>query len=539
MPGGYLRRLAAVLCGWRRAVERSAGWTTGPHRAGTRTPTRTRIRPGTLAWTRAWTRSAASGALLALPLLALPVAAGAQSLFGLSAEDEKRIGRDQHPKILEQFGGAYDDPALARYVDGIGQFLAAASDAPRLGYTFTVLDSPIVNAFAVPGGYVYLTRGLLALAGSEAEVAGVLAHEIAHVTARHGAKRHTKGALADLGLAVLGAATDNRALADLGRVGAHAVLSAYSRKEEHEADEIGVAYLGRAGFDPGAMSSFLTRLKRQSDFDASIHGRPARPALDFLATHPRTRDRVERAVAAARRKSVADPIIGRNVYLSKIDGMVFGDAPEQGFVRGRRFVHPVIGFEFEVPPRFRLLNAEHSVTGFGPDGARLHFDLQPIAPGRSPGRHLREEWAPRARLTHFERFTVNDMPAATALAQGAGGRGGVRLAAIRFRRDTVARFLFAPSGPPGSELDRRYRAATHSFRRLREREAQSAKPWRIAIHEVGPGDSVRSLVDRYFPAEVEMPRRTFRLLNGLPRGEPRTGARVKLIVEGDAAPGRR
>ena len=524
MRGRHLRTLAAVLPARRprRPPKRSAERKAGPRPAEPRRPE---------------ARPAASGALLALPLLALtllalPVAAGAQSLFGLSAADEKRIGREHHPKILEQFGGAYGDPALARYVDGIGQFLAAASDAPRIGYTFTILDSPIVNAFALPGGYVYVTRGLLALADSEAEVAGVLAHEIAHVTARHGAKRQTKGTLAGLGLTVLGAVAENRAVVDLGRVGAHAVLSAYSRKEEHEADEIGVTYLGRAGFDPGAMSSFLAKLKWQSEVEAAAHGRSARPGLDFFATHPRTRDRVERAVAAARRKTVADPIRGRNVYLSKIDGMIFGDAPEQGFVRGRRFVHPVIGFEFEVPPRFRLLNAERSVTGFGPDGARMHFDLQRIAPGRSLDRYLRDAWAPRARLTGLERFTVNGMRAVTALARGSGGRGNVRLAAIRFGRDTVARFLFAPSGPPGSGIDRRYRTATHSFRRLRAGEAGSVRPWRVAIHEVGPGDTVRSLVDHRFAAGVDAPYRTFRLLNGLRRGEPRAGDRVKLIVEG-------
>lgn len=524
MRGGILRTLAAVPPARRprRTTKRSAERNAGPRPAEPR---------------RLEARSAASGALLALPLLALPVAADAQSLFGLSAADEKRIGREHHPKILEQFGGAYRDPALARYVDSIGQFLAAASDAPRIGYTFTILDSPIVNAFALPGGYVYVTRGLLALADSEAEAAGVLAHEIAHVTARHGAKRQTKGTLAGLGLTVLGAATDNRALVDLGRVGAHAVLSAYSRKEEHEADEIGVAYLGRAGFDPGAMSSFLAKLKWQSDVEAAARGRSPRPGLDFFATHPRTRDRVERAVAAARRKTVADPIRGRDVYLSKIDGMVFGDAPEQGFVRGRRFVHPVIGFEFEVPPRFRLLNAERSVTGFGPDGASMYFDLQRIAPGRSLERYLRDAWAPRARLTRVERFTVNGMRAVTAVTRGSGGRGA-RLAAIRFGRDTVARFVFAPSGPPGSGLDRRHRTATHSFRRLRAGEAESVRPWRIAIHEVGPGDTVRSLVDHRFAAGVDEPYRTFRLLNGLRRGEPRAGDRVKLIVEGGPGGGR-
>ena len=470
-------------------------------------------------------RGAASAALLAL---ALP--AGAQSILGLSPEEAKRFGREQHPKVVAQFGGAYEDPALVRYVDSIGQFLAAASHAPRVGYTFTVLDSPIVNAFALPGGYVYVTRGLLALADSEAEVAGVLAHEIAHITARHGSKRQSKGTLAGLGLTILGAVTDNPALVNLGRVGAQAVLSAYSRKEEHEADEIGVRYLSRAGFEPGAMSSFLAKLKRQSEFEASLHGRSPRPGLDFFATHPRTPERVARSVEAARRTSVADPITAHDIYLSKIDGLLYGDGPEQGFVRGRRFVHPVIRFAFEVPRRYRLLNGERWITAFGPEGAKMHFDLQKIEPGLPLGRYLRKVWAPRARIAHFEREVVNGMNAVTAFAR-AGRNQWVRVAVIRFRRDTVVRFAFVPAGAPDSRADRRHRRAVHSFRRLSWREARSARPWRIEVREVERGDTVRSLVDWHFAPGVEQPHQLFRLLNGLPRGEPRPGDRVKLVVE--------
>ena len=183
-----------------------------------------------------------------------------------------------------------------------------------------------------------------------------------------------------------------------------------------------MAYLGRAGFDPRAMSSFLAKLKWQSDMEAAVRGGSPRPALDFFTTRPRTRERVERA-------------------------------------------------------------------------------------------------------------------AVTALAGGLDG-GGARLAAVRFQRDTVARFLFTPAAAPGTALDGRYRAAAYSFRRLRDGEARSVRPWRIAIHEAGPGDTVKSLVDRRFAAGVDAPYRTFRLLNGLRRGEPRAGDRVKLIVEGQAAAGR-
>ena len=237
-----------------------------------------------------------------------------------------------------------------------------------------------------------------------------------------------------------------------------------------------------------------------------------------------------RAVAAARRTSVADPITARDIYLTKIDGLLYGDGPEQGFVRGRRFVHPVIRFSFEVPPRYRLLNGERSITAFGPEGAKIHFDLQKIEPDLPLGRYLRKVWAPKARITYFEREVVNGMDAVTALAQ-AGGNQWVRAAVIRFRRDTVARFAFVPAGAPDSRADRRHRRAVHSFRRLSWREARSARPWRIEVREVERGDTVRSLVDWHFAPGVEQPHRLFRLLNGLPQGEPRPDDRVKLVVE--------
>ena len=475
---------------------------------------------------RARVRNAVAGALLALTL-----PAAAQPLFGLSPEEAKRFGREHHPKIVAQYGGAYDDPALVRYVDSIGQLLAAASHAPRIGYTFTVLDTPIVNAFALPGGYVYVTRGLLALAGNEAEVAGVLAHEIAHITARHGSKRQSKGTLAGLGLTILGAATDNSALVKLGRVGAHAVLSAYSRKEEHEADALAVRYLGRAGFEPRAMAGFLLKLKRQSEFEAKLHGRSPRPGLDLFATHPHTDERVERAIASARRTAVVNPDTARDIYLSKIDGLIYGDAPEQGFVRGRRFIHPIIGFEFEVPAGYRILNGEHSVTALGPGSASMRFDLRQSERGGSLHRYLHREWATNARLEDFWRFRVNGMDGATAIARIGRRQAAVRLAVIRFRHDTLARFAFAPAARPGGARDLDQRAVAFSFRRLAKREARTVKPWRIAIREIAAGDTVASLVANHFAPGVSAPRRTFRLLNSLPRGEPRIGDRVKLIVE--------
>jgi predicted Zn-dependent protease len=166
-------------------------------------------------------------------------AVGLTDLF-MSPEQESRVGAEEHQRVLQEFGGPYPDPELAAYVSSIGNFLVRTSAASGTKFTFTVLDSPVVNAFALPGGYVYVTRGLLALADSEAELAGVLAHEIGHVAAHHGAQRQSQNVLANLGLLVLGVATNSSAAVNLGQIGAAAVLSGYSRQDEYEADTLGV-----------------------------------------------------------------------------------------------------------------------------------------------------------------------------------------------------------------------------------------------------------------------------------------------------------
>ena len=474
----------------------------------------------------AWLRTA-----LTVGLLALGSVSHAQGLFGMSPEDEKRIGRSEHPKILAQFGGAYDDAHLAKYVDSIGQLLASASNAPDVGYTFTVLDSPVVNAFALPGGYVYVTRGLLALANSEAELAGVLAHEIGHVTARHGANRQSKGTLATLGLAVLGIITESPELVNLGQVGAAAVLSGFSREDEYEADQLGVTYLSRAGFEPDAMSSFLEQLKRHSELQAAIYRRPPESGLDFFATHPRTADRVARAVAAASHADVLDPIVAREIYLAKIDGLLFGDHPEQGLIRNRWFLHPTIGFQFKAPPRFRLVNGENSVVARGPDGEELRFDLQAIDPAMSVADYFRKVWVPnsRGRLRGYRGLVVNKRRAITALAPGAGPGGrDVRLVAIRFRKDRVARFIGMLPPGRGAEVDARYLETAQSFELISKRRRAAAKPWRIGIHEVESSDTVKSLIKQYFARGVVLRNRQFRVLNQ--PGRPKPGELVKLIV---------
>ena len=187
-------------------------------------------------------------------------------------EEERRVGTQEHPKLVKAFGGLYDDPELQRYVASLGRLLQLTSEQPEPPFTFVVLDSPEVNAFALPGGYVHVTRGLMALANDEAELAGVIAHEIGHVTARHSAERYSHGLVAGLGAALLGAVIDNRTVSDIAQLAAGAYVKGYSRSQELEADMLGVRYLSRSGFDAIAMSSFLETMGAESELARQMAG---------------------------------------------------------------------------------------------------------------------------------------------------------------------------------------------------------------------------------------------------------------------------
>ena len=485
-----------------------------------------------------------SGPLLAfLVLLSLTVAlsgctinpaTGQRSFTGLmTTAEEIRIGRTQHPRILKEFGGEFEKPTLGKYVASIGQLLARTVERRDLKYTFTLLNSDIVNAFALPGGYVYVTRGLLALAGSEAELAAVLAHELGHITALHHAQRQGKEMLANILLQGLGIAAGGQ-VANVGGLLAQAVLRGFSREEERQSDTLGIRYLARVGYDPGAMAGFLRKMRAESRLQAKLRGESPDKIdqFNYLATHPAPIERVQRAEAAARAVSVRDPMTARDIYLAKIDGMLYGDDPGQGFIRGRVFAHPTLRFRFEVPAGFRLFNSARSIIAFGPNGARIIFD-RARKPSDGPIRYyLTRVWARNLPLREVETIRINGLEAATGAAQTDTnkGRRDVRLVAIRMNLQTIYRFMFL--APPGetAKLSLALRRTTYSFRTLDEREARALKPLRLKIVRVRPGDTVRSLAERMPFADFR--RERFEVLNGLTRGESLApGRRVKVIAE--------
>ncbi|MDJ0945026.1 MAG: M48 family metalloprotease [Kiloniellales bacterium] len=476
-------------------------------------------------------------AVLVLPLLAACETAPAtgRQIFtaGMGPEDEQRLGLQEHPKILQEFGGDYrEDPELTAYVTSIGNLLAKTSELPNLQFTFTVLDTPIVNAFALPGGYIYITRGLLALAENEAEVAGVLAHEIGHVTARHSAERYGNTVAAGVATTLLSVLVGGPAAQAAGGA-AGLALQSYSRDQEFEADMLGVRYLSRAGYDPGGMSSFLEKLQAHSRLEAELRGKPGEAdKFDIMQTHPRTADRIQKAAQAAGAKPVANPIVGRDIYLSKIDGLLYGDNPSQGIIRNNSFSHPDLRLAFEVPESFRMINSAAAVLALGPQDSRIIFDGDTNERLLTPARYMREVWAANAKISRVEELEINGMPAATSTSQvnSRSGRLDVRLVAIGYNRDTIYRFLFATPPRATQSLSVDLRRTTYSFRKLSAEEAADIKPNRLRIHTVKRGDSVSALAART-PFD-DLPEKRFLTLNGLAPGAGlKAGEKVKLVVQ--------
>lgn len=455
----------------------------------------------------------------------------------MSPEKEVQIGREEHPKIIAQFGGVYDDPKVTAYVNRIGQQLAEVSELPDLDFTFTVLNDDIVNAFALPGGYVYISRGLLGLANTEAELAGVLGHEIGHVTARHSAQRYSSAVLAQggsvvtgiLGSIFLGTSEIGQAVAQSSAV----YLQSFSREHEFEADTLGVRYLARAGYTTDAMASFLASLQAYSSLEAQVSGQPD-PAsrYNIMSTHPRTQDRVVAATRAANVQQVPDPTIGNREYMAAIDGIIFGGSPEAGLIRDRVFVHEPLDFLFEVPQGFSLFNGTQQVIARGPDNAAIVFDGGKVAAGTSMSDYLTRVWAKNARLNNLESLRINGMDAATGTTRvrNRSGTFNAQLVAIRHSGDRVYRFLFLTPGTPAASLDADFRDTMESFRKLTRTDRNRYKPWRINTRVVGRNDTVQSL-SRNMP--LPGPREEwFRVLNGLaPGSEPFPGQIVKVVVE--------
>lgn len=459
-------------------------------------------------------------------------ATGQQEFTLMSPSDEIRVGQQEHPKILNEFGVYQEMPELNAYVATLGGRLHSVSELSQQSFTFTLLDSDMVNAFALPGGYVYVTRGLMALANSEAELAGVVGHEIGHVTARHSAQRVTQQTLAGLGAVALGAVVGDPQLTEMAGLGALAWVQGYSRAHEFEADQLGIRYMSRAGYDPIAMSTFLNSLGENSVLSRQLMFQDGEAQIDWFSTHPRTPDRVAAAAQAVSGSGGGNWVHGRDEYLRRLDGMIFGDSPEQGFIRGRTFSHPVMRMTFVVPEGFRMLNSPDAVLAINKDGAFVRFDGAQAQQNVTMTTYLTQQWARGREVNELEKIDMDGMEAATGWLQVQGNSGPInlRLVALRWDATTVYRFMIVSPQQYTAALEMPMRRMLGSFRRLSQAEAAALRPLRLRVVEVRGGDTIDSFAQRM--AFDDFRRERFMVLNGITsNSQLQPGMLVKIVTE--------
>jgi predicted Zn-dependent protease len=447
---------------------------------------------------------------------------------GSPAAELQQPAQREHARILASYGGVYENARLQATIEKTVERLVAASERPDLKYRVTMLNSPAINAFALPNGNLYISRGLVALANDKAELASVLAHEMGHVIARHAAIREEQARqTAIIGTLVNDVLSDPQTGA-LALAKSKLTLASFSRAQEFEADGIGVGISARAGFDSFGASRFLTDMQRNADLKTPGSGAADPRALDFLSSHPATPERVKNALANARQFS--GPGAGerdRNEYLADLDGMVYGEDPSEGFARGRKFQHPKLGFTFTAPPGFSLDNTAQAVLGLKDGGGEaMRLDVVSVPAEQSLPDYLKSGWIENVDIASVEDFQVNGFAAATATAKG--DQWAFRLFAVRFGSD-VYRFIFAAK-TMSAPSDRAFRESVNTFRRMSLKESAEIHPLRLKIHTVRADDTPEKLARQM--AVADQPLQRFLVLNGLASGEKlKPGDKVKLVVE--------
>jgi len=440
----------------------------------------------------------------------------------------------EHVDLVTSLGGQYLGPQ-ADYVQRVGDRMAAAAGLRRR-CVFTVLNSQVVNAFtAPPGCYVYITRGLLSIMNSEAELAAVLGHELGHVSASHAQRQEQAEALTGLAAVLVGAATKSDTAGKIaGRVAKLGTLS-YSRSQEYEADQLALRYLPQAGYAPEGLTRVLDDLQREDEFNARTTGQSdARGAPAWARTHPLTTDRIQRAAAEAAKSPPQEGLtLDAASYLGAIDGLPYDDDPAQGFVRAASYVHPALRIRFDAPRGFQLSNEPEAVRITGPGGALAEF-----SGGKATSRQL-DRYAIDAlraiirqgphEMGTPQRTAINGLEVVIVPARASSGGRPVDLVAVAYSLGGDEAYSFVAMAPAGqaSVFDPMF----DSFRRLTDREASVFDGRRIEVATVRSGDTPESMAARMPPERDRLGR--FLMLNALEPGEPlRPGGQVKLVVGG-------
>ncbi|MDQ3483743.1 MAG: M48 family metalloprotease [Pseudomonadota bacterium] len=455
--------------------------------------------------------------------------------------DPRRVAEAQreHPQVLQEYGGA-DTGQRGAYVSAVGQRVASQSGLPPAGYRFTLLNAAVENAFAVPGGYIYVTRQLMTLLNDESELAFALAHEVGHVAAGHAqareaaARRQTIGGV--LG-AIFGSVVGGGFGSMIGQMSerdARLRVLSFSRDQEYQADTLGLRYLIGSGYDPAGGAGILAALARHSALQSRVHGRDNRQTPEWASTHPLSENRAQRAAAEARATGrLGAGTRNRDEYLSRLDGTYVDDDPEQGVIDGRTFTHPDLRIYFAVPTGFLMQNGTSAVSIAG-SGAKAQF-----GGGRYNGslenyvQAALRELAGNRQLPAPppQRTVINGVPAAFTVTRANTSSGVLDVSVVAYQWAPGTVYHFVMLTPGGSGMGP-FAPMVNSIRKISEAEAAAIRPRVIDVVTVGPRDTVQGLANRMAYRDFKLDR--FLTLNGLaPNGRLAPGQKVKLIVYGN------
>ena len=449
----------------------------------------------------------------------------------MSEAQEIAVGRESDPQIKAEMG-VYNDPELQKYVSDLGLRLAKASERPDLPWQFTVVDQPAINAFAVPGGFIYLTRGILPFLADEAELVGVLGHEIGHVTARHSAQQYTRSLGGMIGLTALGIFVPAaRPFGQLSETALGVLFLKYGRDDELQSDRLGAMYAATTGWDPAGVPGMLSTLGRLDEAAGERKGVP-----NFLSTHPEPLLRVKeiqpevQQLKAGRTNLVTD----RDALLRRIDGVIFGDNPEQGVIRGSAFLHPPLRFRLDFPEQWEIANSPQQVVAKAPN-ADVFMLLQLVQ--KPVGRTVEEIALASMQNAGFraiegERATINGLQTFVGLYQGQiQDMGPVAMRAAHIAHGNNVYMLAGIVAPELlRQADGAFLASIRSFRALSASEAENIRPYRVDLYVVRAGDTWAGLAER--SAGAIKPDALAIMNNFAPGTTPPIGTRIKIVVEG-------
>ncbi len=465
--------------------------------------------------------------LLGIYSCAVNPVTGKQELMLLSETDEINLGRETDAQVIKEYG-IYEDPKLTAYLNDICQRLGKSSHRPNLNYHFKVVDVSVVNAFAVPGGYVYFTRGILASLNSEAELAGVMGHEIGHITARHSASQYSKAQLAQLGLGV-GMIFGEKVpgLSELTQLGVGMLFLSFSRDNERQADDLGVEYSSKAGYDATQMSSFFETLERMNP-SSDRSGLPS-----WFSTHPNPEDRIKavriRAKEWQQKLGITDLKLNRDQYFRTIDGLIFGEDPRQGYVEEHVFYHPELHFQFPVPAGWKVNNTPSNVQMIskGQEALILFTMTKGISPYDAARTFVSKN---KARVIRTEAIYINGLPSERLFSDVQTQKGVVRVLSYFIQRGKEI-FVFHGLTSPGlfQKYEFIFDGTMRNLRELSDPRRINVKPDRIRIRVAGTSDRLENLLRSFGVPNEKL--KEVALLNGKDLSESIPANTMLKVVE--------